>query len=72
MPVPDSDRLVGQLGLVTMRVGGGSRPGEVQLPIRGGSETFLAYSAEPIDAGSQVLVLARRPGRAVEVTAFDG
>jgi len=67
----DYDHLIGQLGYVTTRIGGPDTPGEVQVRFRGASEAFIAYGREAIDRGVQVLVVGRRPGRVVEVTAFD-
>ncbi|MST31631.1 hypothetical protein GHK86_02655 [Acidimicrobiaceae bacterium USS-CC1] len=66
------DQLIGQVGHVTMRIAGAGRPGEVQLPIRGGSESFIAYGDEPIEAGAAVLVVGARPGRVVEVARLSG
>jgi membrane protein implicated in regulation of membrane protease activity len=66
----DGDRLVGSLGIVTIRVPGGRRAGEVQLQLRGASESFIAYGVDPIPAGEQVLVVGRRPGRIVDVIHF--
>lgn len=66
----NGDHLIGQLGCVTLRIPGADRPGEVQLPLRGGSEAFIAYGDQTIERGMQVLVVGTRPGRAVEVTAF--
>lgn len=68
----DGDQLIGRLGRVTMRIPGADRPGEVQLPLRGGSEVFIAYGDGSIERGAQVLVVGTRPGRAVDVTAFTG
>ncbi|MGH9101539.1 MAG: hypothetical protein ACRDYD_00915 [Acidimicrobiales bacterium] len=67
---PDEDRLIGEVGFVTTRIGGRDKAGEVQIRLRGGSETFIAYGDEPIEKGRQVLVLGRRPGRSLEVTPF--
>jgi len=66
------NQLVGTIGHLSMRIPGPGRPGEVLLSVRGGSEPFIAYSDEPVPAGSQVLVVASRPGRVVDVTAFVG
>lgn len=65
------DQLIGQLGQVTMRIAGPGRPGEVQLPVSGGSEPFIAYSDEMIERGVQVLVVGARPGRVVQVAAMS-
>lgn len=66
------DQLIGQVGHLTTRIAGAGRPGEVQLPVRGGSESFIAYGEEPIETGAQVMVVGARPGRIVEVTRLSG
>ncbi len=66
------DSLVGSLGYVTTRIRGGDAPGEAQVSFRGVSESFIAFSEEPIDQGRKILVVGRRPGRGVEVTVFAG
>jgi hypothetical protein len=68
----DGDDIIGGVGYVTTRVGGGSHAGEVQIGLRGGSESFIAYATEPIERGQQVLVVGRRPGRGVDVMALAG
>jgi hypothetical protein len=68
----DEGRVVGEQGFVTTRIPGGEHPGEVQISLRGGSETFIAYGTEEIERGQRVLVLGRRPGRGLDVTAFSG
>jgi membrane protein implicated in regulation of membrane protease activity len=68
----DDDRLVGEVGLVTTRILGGLHPGEVQMHFQGGSASFVAYSQDEIERGASVLVVGRRPGRALDVTRFDG
>jgi membrane protein implicated in regulation of membrane protease activity len=67
----DGDRIVGSLGLVTTRVAGGQGAGEVQVQLRGGSESFIAYAADPIERGEQILVVGRRPGRILDVMRFN-
>lgn len=54
--------------LVGTRGKGG--PGEVLIKIRGGSETFLAFSDEPLPKGATVLVVDSRGARAVDVTPW--
>jgi hypothetical protein len=49
--------LVGLTGTVTMRVPGGSDPGEISLTVRGRTDLHVAYAAEPIAVGTQVLVI---------------
>jgi hypothetical protein len=66
----NGDSIVGSLGYVTNRIRGGDAPGEVQIHLRGGSESFIAFGAEPIDRGEKILVVGKRPGRALDVTVF--
>lgn len=68
----DPENLVGEIGVVTTRIRGRDQPGEVRIPMRGGSESFIAYGDEPLERGQQVLVVARRPGRVVDVIFFVG
>ena len=42
-------------------------PGEVLVRVRGGSETFLAWSEDPLPAGAPVLVIESRGCREVGV-----
>ena len=42
-------------------------PGEVRIKIRGGSETFIAWSERPLLRGATVLVIESRGTRAVDV-----
>jgi hypothetical protein len=67
----EEGRVIGEQGFVTTRIPGGDRPGEVHIGFRGASESFIAYASEPIDQGQRVLVVGRRPGRAVDVTLFN-
>lgn len=43
------------------------RAGEVLVRVRGGSETFLAWSDEPLPQGASVLVIESRGARQVYV-----
>jgi len=67
-----AEEVMGKVGRVTARVRGAERAGEVVVPIRGGTETYLAYSDEEIAVGSAVLVIRSRGGRSVDVTWFSG
>jgi hypothetical protein len=71
MDNPDEGRVIGEQGYVTTRIPGGDRPGEIRIALRGGSEVFIAFAPEPIERGERILVLGRRPGRAVDVTMFS-
>jgi hypothetical protein len=47
--------------------------GEVVLPVRGGTETFYAYAADPGEAipeGTRVVVLEHEPPRTVVVSRY--
>jgi membrane protein implicated in regulation of membrane protease activity len=72
MGAPDPEQLVGEVAYVTTRIKGPNQPGEVHVVRRGGSESFIAYGDEPIERGQQVLIVGRRPGRAVDVIFFAG
>jgi hypothetical protein len=67
---PD-DPVIGKLGVVThaIRVG---KPGEIVVHIRGGTETYMAYSDMDVEEQAEVLVIGKRSARTVEVTPFAG
>jgi membrane protein implicated in regulation of membrane protease activity len=59
--------LIGTVGMVTVPIDPG-RPGEVILPVRGGTEAYAAYSDEVIAKNSRVVVVECLSGRSVMVT----
>jgi hypothetical protein len=59
--------LVGLVGQVTVPITP-TRPGEVMLPVRGGSEAYAACSDEPIAKYTRVVVVEPLSGRMVSVT----
>jgi hypothetical protein len=64
------DRMVGRMGRVTGAIGP-DRLGEVMVPVRGGTEHFHAYAADPEDEmgkGTRVVVVEYHPPRTVIVT----
>jgi hypothetical protein len=63
----DSD-LVGSIGQLTVSVPEDGGPGEVVLPIRGGTEAFTAYADEPIPKHTVVVVVDKRSTRSITVT----
>lgn len=69
MIVTSDDPVVGKLGTVTHPISPG-KPGEIVVRIRGGTETFMAYSDTDLPAQAEVLVVAQRSARTVEVTPF--
>ena len=64
--------VLGALGTLTMSIAGSEHPGEVRIRLRDGiSECLVAYSARPIPAGWDVLVVSTRGPRAVEVEPWS-
>ncbi|WP_405577389.1 hypothetical protein [Streptomyces sp. NBC_01190] len=64
------DAVIGRTGELLIGTRGTAGPGEVLVRIRGGSEAFLAWSAEPLPRGSTVLVIDSRGARQVDVIAW--
>jgi hypothetical protein len=58
---------IGLAGRITTATRGANGPGEVELRIRGGTETFIARSDEPLGVGSAVIVLSTLGPRTVVV-----
>ncbi|MGV4988205.1 hypothetical protein ACWC0C_23455 [Streptomyces sp. NPDC001709] len=65
--MPQDEAVVGCMGKVLIGTRGAAGPGEVLVRVRGGSETFLAWSEEPLPAGATVLVIESRGCREVGV-----
>ena len=63
---------IGSVGVLTVGTRGDGGPGEVRIRIRGGSETFLAWSESPLPRGAIVLVTDSRGRRAVDVMEWAG
>jgi hypothetical protein len=59
--------LSGTVGIVTVPIDPG-RPGEVMLPVRGGTEAYAAHSDESIAKHTRVVVVETLSGRTVFVT----
>lgn len=59
--------VIGCTGELLIATRGTAGPGEVLVRIRGGSETFLAWSDEPLRRGLNVLVVESRGSRQVDV-----
>lgn len=62
--------VIGNVGHLIVATRGAGGAGEVQLRVRGGTETYLAWSAEPLAKGSYVLVIDTRGPRTVDVMAW--
>jgi hypothetical protein len=65
---PTDPVVVGCLGVVTIRIPGGERPGEVRIFARGAYEQHIAYSPESLAVGDQIRVSRSRGARALDVT----
>jgi hypothetical protein len=62
---------IGRVGVLTVGTRGKAGPGEVRIRIRGGTETFLAWSEKPLPKGATVLVIESRGARAVDVIEWE-
>jgi hypothetical protein len=69
--VPSSahDDVVGAVGRLTLPITA-SRPGEVVLAVRGGTEAFTAWADTPLAKNARVLVIEHSSARSVQVTPF--
>ncbi|MER6469744.1 hypothetical protein [Streptomyces collinus] len=65
--MPQDDAVIGCTGEMLIGTRGSAGPGEVLVRVRGGSETFLAWSEDPLPAGATVLVIESRGCRKVGV-----
>ena len=63
--------LLGTVGRVTVSIPPDG-PGEVLLPVRGGTEAFAAWSDEPILRHRRVVVIDCISARSVLVMPFEG
>lgn len=63
---------IGCVGELILATRGARGPGEVLVRVRGGTETFIAWSEHPIARGTTVLVIDFRGARAVDVMEWDG
>ena len=62
---------IGCIGVLTIGTRGQRGPGEVHIKIRGGTETFLAWSEAPLPKGTTVLVVDSRGARALDVIEWE-
>ncbi|HEV2343613.1 MAG TPA: hypothetical protein VGS97_05945 [Actinocrinis sp.] len=62
---------IGCVGVLVIATRGPAGPGEVLVKIRGGSETYLAWSETPLPRGATVLVVESRGTRTVDVAEWD-
>lgn len=69
MSLSPEGSLIGTVGRVTVSIPADG-PGEVLLPVRGGSEAFAAWSDEPVPRHSRVVVVECISARSVFVMLF--
>jgi hypothetical protein len=62
--------LIGCIGVLTVATRGSAGPGEVLVKIRGGSETYIAWSPTSLPKGATVLVIESRGNRTVDVSEW--
>lgn len=65
--VARDEAVIGCIGELLLGTRGPAGPGEVLVRVRGGTETFLAWSDTPLERGSRVLVVESRGTRQVDV-----
>jgi hypothetical protein len=61
----------GRIGVLLIGTRGADGPGEVLIRIRGGTETYRAFSESPIAKGESVLVIESRGLRTVDVVPWS-
>jgi hypothetical protein len=61
---------IGLAGRIVTATRGAEGAGEVELRIRGGTETFIARSADPLAVGAAVIVLSTLGPRTVVVAPW--
>ncbi|TWF73537.1 hypothetical protein [Kitasatospora viridis] len=73
MGVPDGadQSPVGAVGRITVSIPADG-PGEVLVPVRGGSEAFAAWADRPIPRHTMVMVVEHTSARSVVVVPFPG
>lgn len=69
--IPPEQEVIGLEGVLTVATRGTAGPGEVLVKIRGGTETYLAWSEAPLPRGSTVLIYESRGSRTVDVMPWS-
>jgi hypothetical protein len=71
-PVVRDTAPIGRVGVLTLGTRGPGGPGEVLVRVRGGTETYIAWSERPLAKDATVLVIDSRGARAVDVIEWLG
>jgi hypothetical protein len=69
VPAGAEETLLGKIGRVIVSIPANG-PGEVLLPVRGGTEAFAAWSDQPVPRHSRIVVVECMSARSVFVTPF--
>jgi hypothetical protein len=64
--------VVGCVGSLVVATRGADGPGEVLVNVRGSTESYLAWSEQPLPRGAAVLVIDTRGPRTVVVQPWPG
>jgi membrane protein implicated in regulation of membrane protease activity len=65
--VARDEEAIGCVGVLTVATRGTGGPGEVMVKVRGGTESFIAWSDDPLPRGATVLIIDSRGRRVVDV-----
>lgn len=68
----DDISLIGCVGSLVVATRGTAGAGEVLVTVRGSKEAYLAWSADPLPKGTEVLVIDIRGARTVQVEPWPG
>ena len=63
---------IGCVGRLTIPTRGSGGPGEVLVRVRGGTESYIAWSEAPLARDATVLVIDSRGARTVDVIEWAG
>jgi hypothetical protein len=69
--MPQDEAVIGCTGKLLVGTRGTAGPGEIMVRVRGGSETFIAWSDAPLPTGATVLVIESRGCREVGVIEWQ-
>ncbi len=66
----DDSSVVGRTGTLTIGTRGSEGAGEVLVKLDYGSQTYLAWSDEPLAKGREVLIIGVRGARVADVVGW--
>jgi hypothetical protein len=71
-PVVRDTAPIGRVGVLMLGTRGPGGPGEVLVRVRGGTETYIAWSEQALAKDATVLIIETRGARAVDVIEWIG